>query len=170
VRLKSRTRNAVLAGLSSVAAAAVFAAPAPAAATKKARNVSCRLALFAVIKQPAPTAANFGSARCGRPFGRGVQQDSSTVKRSSLTSGTFTGPFKIFFDRGTIRGTFAISFVTTFAPGTYAITGVTYKGTLKVTRGTGSYRRVRGSGTITGFSPDAVTTQLVEKLKLTGIN
>ena len=167
--LTSRTRTAVIVGLSSLLAAAAVAAPAPATSKRKPKQVTCDLTLFATIKQPAPTAANFGSANCGKPFGAGVQQDSSTVKRTSLASGTFTGPFKMFFDRGTISGTFSIGFVTTLAPVTYAILGVMYKGTLKVTNGTGAYRRVRGQGTLTGTSPDAVKTTLVYKLNLTGL-
>jgi hypothetical protein len=75
----------------------------------------------------------------------------------------------MFFDRGTIAGTFTIAFVTSLDPATNAITGVTYKGMLKVRRGTGAYRNVRGSGTVEGFSPDAVKTHLTEKLRLTGL-
>jgi hypothetical protein len=170
VDLTSRTRTAALIGLSSVLVLAAGAAPAPAAAKAKAqaRNVSCGLVLFATIKQPASRAANYGSATCGTPFGRGVQSDSSTVKRTSPAAGTFTGPFKMSFDRGTISGSFSIAFVTMLAPATYAITGVLYKGVLSVTKGTGAYRRVRGTGTVTGSSPDAVRTTLTYKLKLTG--
>jgi hypothetical protein len=157
-----------LLALSCVIAATGFAGPAS-SATKKAKDVTCDLTLFATIKQPAPTAANFGSAKCGRPFGLGVQQDSSKTTRTSLTSGSFTGPFKLFFNQGTISGTFTIGFVTTLAPATYAITGVTYKGVLKVTKGTGKFRRVRGAGTVAGTSPDAVKTTLQYQLKLTGI-
>jgi hypothetical protein len=166
--MTSRTRRTALVALSCVVATAGIAAAAS-AATKKTKSVTCDLILFATIKQPAPTAANFGSANCGKPFGKGVQQDSSKTTRTSLTSGSFTGPFKLFFDRGTIAGTFTIGFVTTLAPATYAITGVTYKGTLTITKGTGSYRRVRGTGTVAGTSPDAVKTALQYKLKLRGI-
>jgi uncharacterized membrane protein len=170
VRLTSRTRKAALIGLSSAIALTAAVVPAPAATKKaKARKVTCNLVLFATIKQPAPTAGNYGSAKCSKPFGRGVQEDSSTVKRTSLTSGTFTGPFKMSFDRGTIKGTFSIAFVTMLAPVTYAITGVLYKGVLKITKGTGAYRKVRGTGTVTGTSPDAVRTALTYTLKLTGI-
>jgi hypothetical protein len=170
VRLTSRTRKAALIGLSSAIALTATAVPAPAAPKKaKARTVSCSLVLFATIRQPAPTAGNYGSAKCSKPFGRGVQEDSSTVKRSSPTSGTFTGPFRMSFDRGTIKGTFSIAFVTMLAPATYAITGVLYKGVLKITKGTGAYRRVRGTGTVTGTSLDAVKTMLTYTLRLTGI-
>lgn len=170
MRLTSRTRKVALVGLSIAVALTAAAGPAPAATKKaKARNVTCSLVLFATIKQPAPTAGNYGSAKCGKPFGRGVQEDSSRVKRTSPTSGTFTGPFKMSFDRGTIKGTFSIAFVTMLAPVTYAITGILYKGVLRITKGTGDYRKVRGTGTVTGASPDAVRTTLTYKLKLTGI-
>lgn len=170
MRLTSRTRKAALIGLSSAIALATAAVPAPAATKKpKAKKVTCNVVLFATIKQPAPTAGNYGSAKCSRPFGRGVQEDTSTVKRSSPTSGTLTGPFRMSFDRGTIKGTFSIAFVTMLAPATYAITGVLYKGVLRITKGTGAYRKVRGTGTVTGASPDAARTMLTYALKLTGV-
>ena len=175
-------------GIASAVAAAAVAAPAPAhqhplgahhpAAAKhkkkRPKQVTCTLNLYAIIKQPAPTAANFGTAQCNRGLGTGVQQDSSTTTRTSLTTGSFTGPFKLFFDEGTLYGTFEISFVTTLEPlatdpPSFAIRGVAYTGTLKVTRGSGKYSRVRGSGTLTGTSPDAVQTQLNETLTLTGL-
>jgi len=161
------TRAAVIVGLSIVVAVGA-GAPAAAATARKTRNVSCALTLFATIEQPAPTAANFGSARCSRPFGTGVQRDSSKTTRTSLTAGRFTGPFKLFFDRGTIRGTFRIRFVTMLSAA-YQITGVIYQGTLKITGGTAAYRRVRGTGTIAGTSPDAVRTDLAYRMKLTGV-
>jgi hypothetical protein len=191
-------RSMVAAGICSALAAAAVAAPAPAGTSsrpippppagqpkpkpftphkhkhKRPTHVTCTLNLYAVIKQPAPTAANFGTTRCSAGLGTGVQQDSSTTTRTSPTTGSFTGPFKMFFDQGTIYGTFTISFVTTLEPlatdpPSFAIRGVAYTGTLKVTRGSGRYSGVRGSGTLTGTSPDAVQTQLVEKLRLTGL-
>ena len=130
----------------------------PAVAPAKTRTITCKLKLFATIPQPAPTAANFGTTNCGKPFGFGVQKDSSTVTRSSLTTGVFEGPFKMFFDTGTIKGRFRISFVTTLAAAGRAgplptIAGVVYTGTVSVTGGTGAWRRIRGSGTVTGHEP-----------------
>jgi hypothetical protein len=169
----SRLRGAGLKSLAAlIAASAIVALPASAAQAKT-RRITCKLDLFATIPQPAPSAANFGTTKCGRPFGSGVQKDSSTVTRTSLTTGVFTGPFKMFFDTGTIKGTFKISFVTTLGlpipPSTaYRITGVSYTGTLKVTGGTGAWRRLRGTGTIVGTSPDAKRTALTERLTLRG--
>ena len=91
-----------------------------------------------------------------------------TTRTGPLT-GSFTGPFTMYFEDGSLTGTFTIGFVTTVGGNPLRITGVTYNGTVEVTGGTGDYRRVRGSGTVTGFSPDAVDTQLTEKLSLTGL-
>lgn len=198
MRPTPRMRSMVAVGISSALAAAAVAAQAPADTSsrpippppagkttptplhkhqhkhKQRTPVTCTLNLFAIIKQPAPTAANFGTTRCSAGLGTGVQQDSSTTTRTSPTTGSFTGPFKMFFNEGTIYGTFTISFVTTLEPlatepPSFAIRGVAYTGRLKVTRGSGRYRHVRGTGTLTGTSPDAVQTQLVEKLTLTGL-
>lgn len=169
----SRLRGAGLKGLAAlIAAGAIVALPASAAQAKT-RKVVCKLDLFATIPQPAPTAANYGSTKCGKPFGFGVQKDSSVVTRTSLTTGNFTGPFKMFFDTGTIKGTFNIAFVTTLGPPVPpsplpTIAGVAYTGTLTVTGGTGAWRRIRGTGTIVGSSPDAKRTSLTETLTLSG--
>ena len=169
----SRLRGAGRKGLVALVAASALTAALPATALAKTRKVTCKLDLFATIPQPAATAANYGSTSCGKPFGFGVQKDSSTVTRSSLTTGVFEGPFKMFFDTGTIKGTFKIAFVTTLAPPVPpatlpTIAGVTYTGTVAVTGGTGAWRRIRGKGTVTGTSPDAKRTSLTETLTLSG--
>ena len=169
----SRLRGAGRTGLVALVAASALTAALPAAAPAKTRKITCKLDLFATIPQPAATAANYGSTSCGKPFGFGVQKDSSTVTRSSLTTGVFEGPFKMFFDTGTIKGTFKIAFVTTLAPPVPpatlpTIAGVTYTGTVAVTGGTGAWRRIRGKGTVTGTSPDAKRTSLTETLTLSG--
>jgi len=184
VHHSSRLRSAAAVAVVSVLAAAAVTAPAPAYRTpahsskapkkKKVTHVDCTLNLYAIIKQPAPTAANFGTTQCTKGLGSGVQQDTSTTTRTSPTTGSFTGPFKMFFDKGTLYGTFTISFVTTLeplatTPPSFAIRGVAYTGTLTVTRGSGRYRHARGMGTLTGSSPDAVQTQLHERLRLTGL-
>jgi hypothetical protein len=168
-RLSAAGRRAVVA----IIAAGATTMALPAVAPAKSRTVTCKLKLFATIPQPAPTAANYGSTNCGKPFGFGVQKDSSTVTRSSLTTGVFEGPWKMFFDTGTIKGTFKISFVTTLGPPVPpsplpSIAGVVYTGTVAVTGGTGAWRRIRGSGTVTGTSPDAKVTSLTERLTLRG--
>ena len=168
-----RLRGAGRKGLAALVLAGAMTAALPASAPAKTRKITCKLDLFATIPQPAPTAANFGTTSCGKPFGFGVQKDSSTVTRSSLTTGVFEGPFKMFFDTGTIKGRFNIAFVTTLAPPVApatlpTIAGVVYTGTVTVTGGTGAWRRIRGSGTVTGTSPDAKVTSLTETLTLRG--
>ena len=165
-----RPRRAVAGGLSILTAALALALLAPAsglAATTT--HVTCNLDLFALIAQPAPTAANIGTVSCNK-FGliSGIQRDSSVTTRTSPLTGSFTGPFTMYFPLGTLTGTFTIGFVTTVCCNPLRITGVTYNGTVQVTGGTGAYFRVRGDGTVTGFSPDAKRTQLTEQLALTG--
>ncbi len=169
----SRPRGAVCKVAVALIAASATTLSLPAVAPAKTRTITCSLKLFATIPQPAPTAANFGTTNCRKPFGVGVQKDSSTVTRSSLTTGVFEGPFKMFFDTGTIKGTFRIAFVTTLGPPIApsplpSIAGVVYTGTVTVTGGTGAWRRIRGSGTVTGTSPDAKVTSLTERLTLRG--
>ncbi len=169
----SRLRGPALKALVAITAAGAATMALPAVAPAATRKITCKLDLFATIPQPAPTAANFGRTSCGKPFGVGVQKDSSTVTRTSLTAGVFEGPFKMFFDTGTIKGTFKIAFVTTLgppvSPSTFpTIAGVVYTGTVKVTGGTGAWRRIRGNGTVTGTSPDAKRTALTETMTLRG--
>jgi hypothetical protein len=139
-----------------------------AARAAKTKSITCNLTLFAIIPQPAPTAANFGTTKCTKPFGRGVQQDASVTTRTSPTTGSFTGPFKMFFNDGTIKGTFKIAFRTTL-DAAYKLVAVNYAGTLKVTFGTGKFKKVKGTGTLSGVSPDAVKTALIYKLRLRGL-
>jgi hypothetical protein len=167
------TRRAVVGGLSTVIATLAIAAPASAFTfgfgSSQARNVTCNLRLHALIPQPAPTAANVGIVRCDNGIGWGAQRDSSVTTRTGPLTGSFTGPFTMYFEDGFLNGTFTIAFVTTVGGNPLHITGVTYNGTVDITGGTDDYRRVRGGGTVTGFSPDAVDTQLTEKLALTGL-
>jgi hypothetical protein len=163
-----RPRRAVFGGLTVLTAALALAVPSSGVAAGT-TNVTCQLDLIALIPQPAPTAANVGSVMCDAPFGIGGQSDNSVTTRTSPLTGSFTGPFTMYFKRGSISGTFTIGFVTTVCCSPLRITGVTYNGTVQVTGGTGDFRNVRGSGTVTGFSPDAKRTHLTEHLALTGV-
>lgn len=126
--------------------------------TSTTRLVKCKAALVAT-QLPFETAENFGTLTCSVPFGRGVQHDSSTVTRTSTTSGSFAGGVKLFFNTGTLRGTFKSSF-------TVANKTITYAGTLKISSGTGDFQGVTGKGTLTGTSTDAVHSAIVERLTL----
>jgi len=124
------------------------------------RTVSCKAKLYAT-RPPVSTALEFALLSCGRPLGKGVQHNSSTVaSNAQRTSGSFTGRTRLFLNEGALRGTYKT---------TFAVAGgkVTYTGTMKITSGTGAFARVKGSGTITGTSTDGVTGALTEKLALT---
>jgi hypothetical protein len=163
-------RRATAGALAILTAALALTLLAPATGLAASANVTCNLDLFALIEQPAPTAANVGSVRCDHFLLRsGIQRDSSVTTRTSPLTGSFTGPFTMYFPYGNLSGTFTIGFVTTVCCNPLRITGVTYNGTVQVTGGTGALYRVRGSGTVTGFSPDAKRTQLTEQLALTGL-
>jgi len=131
------------------------AAPKP-KATK--RTITCRVKLIAV-RPPVDSSEDYGTLTCSTPFGKGVQRNTATVVRSSPTAGTFTGSFKLFLNEGTLRGTFKMTF--TIAG------GATYKGTMRISSGTGDYAGIKGTGTLTGTSSDAVKTALTQKLDLT---
>ena len=126
--------------------------------TSTTRLVKCKAALVAT-QLPFETAENFGTLTCSVPLGRGVQHDSSTVTRTSTTSGSFAGGVKLFFNTGTLRGTYKSSF-------TVANRTITYAGTLKLSSGTGDFQGVTGKGTLTGTSTDAVHSAIVERLTL----
>lgn len=118
------------------------------AAKTRTRTVSCTLALTAQNPPEAPRGSKFGFVRCTRPLGNGVQYDQYTVTPSSQTTGTVSGPFKHYFNTGTVRGTYKL---------TYTATGSTinYTGRAIYRRGTGRFRRARGSGVLTCTSSDS---------------
>ena len=126
------------------------------------QRVSCTIHLIAVKPPRTITAENFGTIACSPPFGEGVQHDSSVVTPATQFSGSFTGPHQQFFETGSLHGHFTISYVTD--PTTLA---VTYNGTIGVDGGTGKFKNVRGSGTLTGGSPDAIRSTITEELTLT---
>jgi hypothetical protein len=128
----------------------------------KSKHVSCELKLIAVKPPRTIEAENFGTVACDKKFlGEGVQHDSSVVTPTSQFSGHFTGPVKQFFDKGTLSGTFTINYVTD--PTTLA---VSYDGTIDITKGTGRYRGLKGTGTLKGGSPDAIKSTIQEELTL----
>jgi hypothetical protein len=126
--------------------------------TSTTKQVKCKAALVAT-QLPIAAAENFGTLTCSVPFGRGVQHDTSTVARTSATSGSFAGGVKLFFNTGTLRGTYKSSF-------TVADKTITYTGTLKISSGTGDFQGVTGKGTLTGTSTDAIHSAIIERLAL----
>ena len=149
-----------LGGAVPVAALVVVTATAAGAVTPK--KITCTRQLQTVSTT---TNENWGTVNCGRPFGKGVQHTPRiNVTPTSPTTATGTGSFKRYFDAGAIRGTARIA-------STADATGaVTYKGTAKLTGGTGAYKNVRGSATFTCTSQDrGLHATCTEKLTLTRI-
>ena len=126
--------------------------------TTTTKQVKCKAALVAT-QLPIEAAENFGTLTCSVPFGAGVQHDTSTVTRTSTTSGSFGGGVKLFFNTGTLRGTYKSSF-------TVANKTITYTGTLKISSGTGDFQGVTGKGTLTGTSTDVLHSAITERLTL----
>lgn len=127
-------------------------------ATKK--TVSCRAKLYAT-RPPVSSALEFALLSCASPLGKGVQHNTATVSANGeRTQGTFSGSVRLFFNEGALRGTYKTKF-------TVANATVTFDGTMKITSGTGDFKGVKGTGTITGTSKDGLTSTLREKLALT---
>ena len=163
IRLLAVAAGASLATVLAVSALALAQrSPAGVKAAHPGLKVTCEIKLIAVKPPRTITAENFGELDCDPVFGKGVQHDSSVVTPASQFSGSFTGPVKQFFDHGTLSGHFTIAYVTN--PTTLA---VTYDGTIEIESGTGRYKNVRGTGTLTGGSPDAIRSTITERLTLT---
>jgi hypothetical protein len=131
---------------------------APATSTAGTRKVSCKVALVAT-RSSTTAAENFGTLSCSAPFGKGVQHDTAKITGKGSTAGSYNGALTLFFSTGTLRGTYNTSF-------TVANKTVTYTGTLKISTGTGEFKGVTGTGTITATSTDAVHSTLTDKLAL----
>jgi hypothetical protein len=131
---------------------------APATSTAGTRKVSCKVALVAT-RSSTTAAENFGTLSCSAPFGKGVQHDTAKITGKGSTAGSYNGALTLFFGTGTLRGTYNTSF-------TVANKTVTYTGTLKISTGTGEFKGVTGTGTITATSTDAVHSTLTDKLAL----
>ena len=155
--------GASIATLMAVSAFAIAdSAPSSSKAKKVSEQVTCNLNLIAVKPPRTLYAENFGTVQCTPRLGKGVQHDSSFVTPTSKFAGSYTGPFQMYFETGTVYGHFTISYVTN--PTTLA---VTHNGTLQIEGGTGKYKSYRGSGTLTGSSPDAIRTAVTETITLT---
>ena len=154
-------RRMTVYGLSGVLVAFGFAGVTQAGDKKypktKTTTVTCQLALVATIQPPIPKAENFGTIKCGAPLGDGVEHDTSTG-----VPGSFSGPIEQFFKQGSLVGTTQISYTRNPSTGL-----ISYKGKITITAGTGRYRGVTGTATVTGSSTNAVHTSLTETLTLT---
>jgi hypothetical protein len=159
--------STAVAATAALALGAAGSGPATAAKGKRATTVACTFELFAQgPPQGTPPSVNsFGLVDCGRPLGDGVHYGAAGAPPPGATSGPIAVRFKKYFDEGTITGTVA---------GTFAATSVsniiTYEGTVTVTGGTGSFKRVKGGGRLRCTSSNGGPRKSCSaKLKLTGI-
>lgn len=77
-----------------------------------------------------------------RVFGTGTVSERAVVRGLGAD-----GTFRIRYRRGTIRGT------SSARGSAHANLTVSFRGTFRITGGTGPYRKARGSGTYTGSGP-----------------
>jgi hypothetical protein len=127
-------------------------------ATKK--TITCKAAVYAT-RPPASSAEEFGTLSCGTPLGKGLQHNRASVTRNAdSTKGSFSGTVKLYLNTGTVRGTYKSQYTVQNAT-------VSYDGTIKISSGTGEFKGVTGTGTLTGSSSNAIKSALREKLALT---
>jgi hypothetical protein len=131
--------------------------PKPKAAKKA---ITCKAAVYAT-RPPASSAEEFGTLSCGTPLGKGLQHNRASVTRNAdSTKGSFSGTVKLYLNTGTVRGTYKSQYTVQNAT-------VSYDGTIKISSGTGEFKGVTGTGTLTGSSSNAIKSALREKLALT---
>ena len=131
---------------------------APATSASGGRKLTCKVTLVAT-RSSTDAAENFGTLSCPAPLRKGVQHDTAKITGKGSTAGAYNGALTLFFSTGTLRGTYKTSF-------TVANKTITYDGTVKISSGTGAFKGVTGTGTITGTSTDAVHSRLTDKLSL----
>lgn len=112
------------------------------------------------VTPPVAKGVEFGSASCGKAFGKGVQRDTFTVPDSGANKATY----QMYFPTGTIHGKYVlVPQEGDFNPGSF--TEIDYLGTLTITGGTGAYKGAKGVGTMTCKTLDAIHTACTDKLK-----
>lgn len=117
----------------------VVGATASTAATSSGATITCTFQNY----NPTPTQSSgvtFASISCPEPFGPGVQAGtySATVNATTgavMEEGTYTN----WYAAGTTYGTFSQT----------SATATTFKGTFTDTGGTGAFKGIKGTGTLT---------------------
>lgn len=112
------------------------------------------------VSPPAAQGVEYGTASCGRLLGGGVQRDSFAVPASGDTVAKYT----LYFRTGTLHGTYDLT------PQSISLNflATDWSGTLKVLGGTGVYKGVKGTGTMTCKTLDGIHTTCADKLVLKG--
>ena len=134
-------------------------------ATTKSVKVACKTTVGTMIASgetgvtpPAQQGDEYGTVRCGKLLGSGVQADTFTVPASGDTVARYT----LYLSTGTIHGKYDL------APqeGTLNFLETSYLGKLTVAGGTGAFKGAKGTGTMTCITTDGIHTNCTDKLKL----
>jgi hypothetical protein len=112
------------------------------------------------VAPPLQQGDDYGTISCAKLFGAGVQKDAFVVP----ASGDTVAKYWLYFGAGTLHGTYDLS--PQGEPANFLETDWT--GTMKVLGGTGAYKGVTGTGTMTCKTLDSVHTTCTDKLKLKG--
>jgi hypothetical protein len=144
------------------AAAAAAHTHAAVATTKVVCKTSLSIAIApgatSVDANNVPSGHEYGSATCGKFLGQGVQAD----RFSAEPSGIIVVKYTLYFATGTLRGTYEL----TAQNDSLNFTASDYVGTLTVKGGTGAYRGMTGTGTMTCSSADGIHSACTAHLKL----
>jgi hypothetical protein len=139
----------LLIGCSGVLAATLGAASVAAKAPAKKLRINCTVTAYN-LDYPKLSGSSLGQEQCSKPFGSGVQagRTTTTITGSAVK---VSGTFKNFFDDGTNSGKVKMA-------GTVGSGPLTVKGTVTVTRGTGAYKHMKGTGKVTCTTSNAGKT------------
>lgn len=110
------------------------------------------------VLPPESSGTEYGTARCGTLLGGGVQRDTFTVP----ASGDTVAKYVMYFNTGSIHGTYDL----TPQSSSLNFLATDWTGTMKVLGGTGAYKGVKGTGTMTCASNDGVHSSCTDRLKL----
>lgn len=150
------SRRIVVAGLAIAVIGAIVAVGGTATAASSKKS-TCNIRLVVAIPPGrttldpnAKSGHQFGLVSCNKLFGtNGVQSDDYKVTPTSSVAGRVTGTFADYFNLGIVHGTYKLN-VAPVSP----TQQLTYSGSIKIVGGTGAFKGMKGTGTLTCVSND----------------
>lgn len=142
-------RTLAVMGCSGCALAAVGVGSVAARPAAKRTQVRCTATAYNVA-YPKMSGLAFGTLKCSKPFGTGVQK---AINKASVVGSNVdvTGSFRNYFDHGTEFGTLKLS-------GKLNGAAVAVSGPVTIKGGTGAYQNIKGTGKVTCTTKDAGKT------------
>ena len=138
-------------------------------AKAKGTKVGCKLSTSIAIPAgdtqlalPADSGNLYGSVSCAKALGAGLFGATFALQ----DSGDLTGKFKQFFGTGSLKGSFDLTPGDSQPPSPGSFESQDYTGTATVAGGTGAYKGVTGTATLTCNSPDSVHMSCKETFHL----